>query len=111
MTPPAPPPPRRRLALTLAAIGCWLVAAHAVIVPGVIGFTLGVLCAEEGWGNVLGSTPGLILLAMTGASLGSTVAFTTAGFAYYRSRSRSGHRQMIAGVGLALITAALIWSR
>ena len=97
--------------MTLASITCWLIGAHAAIVPGVIGFTLFVVCSEEGWVNVLGSGAGLALASMTLASIGSTVALLLAGFAYHRSRAGRGHRQVAAALGLGLFTAALIWSR
>ena len=108
--PPAIRPPRRLVPI-LAAWACWLVGVHALIVPCVVGFTLFVLGSEEGWANVLRSGAGMALVALAGVSLGSTVAFLLAGFAFYRGQMRRGRWRIAAACGLAVVAVGLLASR
>lgn len=100
---PLPSRAKRPVGLTLAWLACWHVALFMVLVPGVIGYLLVQLCQEEGWGNVLRSRPGLILVIMVVLSAGSTWAWVVAGWEYYRSRGRRGSIWM----GIALASGVL----
>jgi hypothetical protein len=95
--------------MTFAAIGCWIVGTHLVLpVPGVILYLLVQICREEGWQNILPTPPGRWLMAMLFFSVVSTVAWMTAGWAFFRSRRRSGLIQITIAVGSGLLSVLMI---
>jgi hypothetical protein len=105
--PIAGPPARKKRSwgMIAAAISCWFVGTHVVVfVPGVILFLLIKLCLEEGWGEILPTRFGLLMILMTAFSALSTTAWMLAGLAFFRSRVRRGWAWVLGALGSGGLT-------